>query len=71
MRNVRYLQVSHLSCGRGSLSAQGGFTVFMNQKSRTICSVLKNVGCFSVPPPAPWSSAGFLFNWVLFYVLNI
>lgn len=26
---------------------------------------------FLFPPPAPWSSAGFPFNWVLFYVLNI
>lgn len=32
MRNVSYLQVSRLSCGRRSLRAQGGFTVFMNEK---------------------------------------
>lgn len=25
MRDVSYLQVSHLSCGRGSLRSQGGF----------------------------------------------
>lgn len=25
MRNVSYLQVSHFSCGRGSLRSQGGF----------------------------------------------
>lgn len=40
-------------CGRGSLRAQGGFTVFMNQKSRTICSVLKNVVFFLFPPCSP------------------
>lgn len=47
-------------CGRGSLRAQGGFTVFMNQKSRTICSVLKNVFFFPVPSLLPHLLQAFL-----------
>lgn len=38
----RNLQVSHLSLGRGNLRAQSGFTVYMNQISRTMCSFLEN-----------------------------
>lgn len=53
MRIISYLQVSHLSCRRASLRAQSGFTVFMNDKSRTMCSVLKNVGFFSVSALLP------------------
>lgn len=50
MRIISYLQVSHLSCRRASLRAQSGFAVFMKDKSRTMCSVLKNVGFFLFLP---------------------
>lgn len=49
----RNLQVSHLSLGRESLRAQSGFTVYMNQNSRTMCSVLENGGFFPVSSCSP------------------